>query len=426
MRINPVTHLKGSITVPGDKSISHRSIMFGSISKGKTHVSGFLNGADCLSTANIFRSMGVNIDFLTPTSFKLNGLGLHGLNSPINTLDVGNSGTTMRLVSGILSGQPFTTKLTGDASIVTRPMQRIIDPLTLMGADISSESGNGLAPLLIKPSELKGITYHSKVASAQVKSCIMLATLYADSPSTIIEPSLSRNHSELMLESLGASVSCEDSTIIIKNNPFLEATEIKVPGDISSAAYFLVAGLITPNSDIIIKNVGINPTRDGIIHVLKAMNGQLDILTQTTINGETRADIRVRTSALTGTIVEGDIIPTLIDEIPVIAVAACFAEGTTIIRDAAELKVKESNRIDTMVTELTKMGAMIQPLEDGMVIDGTHKLKGTSVESYHDHRIAMSLAVAGLRAEGTTQINDSDCIVISYPDFFNDIKTLTN
>lgn len=426
MHIHSVNHLKGTITVPGDKSISHRSIMFGSIAKGKTYVSGFLNGADCLSTASIFQAMGVTINFDSPTSFQLNGVGLHGLKQPNKILDVGNSGTTMRLVSGILSGQPFETNLTGDASIVTRPMQRIIDPLTLMGASITSESGNGLAPLHIKPRHLSGLTYTSTVASAQVKSCIMLATLYADSASTIIEPNLSRNHSELMLSALGAHVTCEESTITIINNPILEATEINVPGDISSAAYFLVAGLITPNSDIIIKNVGINPTRDGILHVLKAMNGQLEILNKTLINGELRADIRVQTSELKGTVVEGSIIPTLIDEIPAIAVAACFAEGITTIKDAAELKVKESNRIDTMVTELTKMGAQIEPLNDGMIITGVSKLKGAHVESYHDHRIAMSLAIAGLNADGNTTIQNSDCIRISYPTFFEDIKSLAN
>jgi len=426
MKLNRISSLKGIITVPGDKSISHRSIMFGSLAKGTTKVTGFLNGADCLSTASIFSHMGIEIDFTSPTSFYLKGKGLHGLCKPTSRLNVGNSGTTMRLVSGILSGQNFSSSLTGDTSIVKRPMQRIIDPLTQMNASIKSASGNGLAPLIIEPNNLNGIIYHSKVASAQVKSCIMLATLYADSASTIIEPNLSRNHSELMLMSLGANVSTINSTITIQANPNLEATVIDIPGDISSAAFFLVAGLIVPNSEILLKNVGINPTRDGIIKILQRMNGNIELTNIRVINEEPRADILVKSSKLTGTIVDGAIIPTLIDEIPVICVAAAVAEGQTIIKDAKELKVKESNRIDTMVAELTKMNVCISSTDDGMIIEGGNQLQGAYVESYDDHRVAMSLAIAALIAKGDTSINNSECITISYPGFFDDINLLSN
>ena len=424
MQINPVTKFKGTLQVPGDKSISHRSIMFGALAKGTTHVEGFLNGADCLSTATIFQQMGCNIEFKDKTSFSLTGLGLHGLSDPKTILDVGNSGTTMRLLSGILAGQRFSSTLTGDASIQTRPMNRVIDPLQLMGANILSQNNNGLAPLSIEPSSLHGITFQSKVSSAQIKSCILLATLYADSPSTVIEPSLSRNHSELMLKSFGADISTDNTQVTIHPNPILEASTITIPGDISSAAYFLVAGLILPNSDILLTNVGINPTRDGIIRVLKEMNASIELINIRTINEEKRADIRVRSSRLTATTICGDIIPTLIDEIPVIAVAACFAEGTTIIKDAEELKVKESNRIDTMVNELRKMDASIKGTNDGMIIEGKGYLSGACVETYHDHRIAMSLSVAALAANSPSTIKESQCIDISYPSFFNHIHLL--
>lgn len=424
MQINPIAKLNGTITVPGDKSISHRSIMFGALAKGTTHISGFLNGADCLSTAHIFEHMGVALHFKTPTTLSVEGLGLHGLKAPHDILDVGNSGTTMRLLSGILTGQSFSSTLTGDASIQSRPMNRIIEPLQSMGANIASKANNGLAPLIIHPSQLHGITYHSKVASAQVKSCILLATLYADRPSTIIEPSLSRNHSELMLKSLGADIQTHKTQVTIQPNPYLEATSIDIPGDISSAAYFLVAGLILPNSEIILKNVGINPTRDGIIRVLKDMNGSIEYINERTCNEERRADIRIRSSQLTGTTIGGDIIPTLIDEIPALAVAACFAEGQTLIKDAQELKVKESNRIDTMVTELKKMKAHIKATEDGMLIEGTKHLSGARLESYHDHRIAMSLTIAALAASGSSHLHGSQCIDISYPSFFEHIDHL--
>lgn len=423
MIIQPKNSVNGTITVPGDKSISHRSIMFGALAKGKTSVTGFLNGADCLSTASCFKNMGITINFTSPTTLTIKGKGLYGLTKPSSILDVGNSGTTMRLMSGILAGQNFESQVTGDASIQKRPMKRIITPLEQMNTRICSQKG--FAPLTISPSQLNGITYHSPVASAQVKSCIMLATLYANSPSTVIEPSLSRNHSELMLGAFGADVQSKNNTIYIANTSNLEGIEVDVPADISSAAYFIVAGLLCKNSEIRIQNVGINPTRDGILKVMQSMNGNIEYDNIRTVSGELRADLIVRSSSLTPTTVEGDIIPTLIDELPVVAVAAACAEGITVIKDAKELRVKESDRIETMVTELTKMGVHIEGTPDGMIIDGTKsKLKGATVESYHDHRVAMALAVAGLVADGSTIIQNPSCVDISFPSFYSLLASL--
>lgn len=423
MNITRKTRLQGEITVPGDKSISHRAVMFGALSKGTTEVTNFLQGADCLSTIDCFRKLGVEIEN-TPEHILIHGKGLHGLSESKVQLDTGNSGTTTRLISGILAGQKFRTTLTGDASICKRPMGRIITPLTEMGADIKSMTGNGCAPLEINPSALHGIHYNSPVASAQVKSAILLAGLYADGVTKVTEPYLSRNHSEIMLNFFGANVTTENTTISIEPEPVLEGRKVVVPGDISSAAYFIVAGLITPDSEILIKNVGINPTRDGIIQVCKAMGGNIEILNENDTNGEPTADILVKYSKLHGTTIEGAIIPTLIDELPIIAVLACFAEGTTVIKDAAELKVKESNRIDVMVNNLSLMKADITGTEDGMIIHGGKTLEGAVVESNLDHRIAMSFAIAGMNAEGTTTILNSDCVNISYPTFYQDLEKL--
>lgn len=423
MNITRKTRLRGEITVPGDKSISHRAVMFGALSKGTTEVTNFLQGADCLSTIDCFRKLGVEIEN-TPERILIHGKGLHGLSESKVRLDTGNSGTTTRLISGILAGQNFRTTLTGDASICKRPMGRIITPLTEMGADIKSMQGNGCAPLEINPSALHGIHYNSPVASAQVKSAILLAGLYADGVTKVTEPYLSRNHSEIMLNFFGANVTTEDTTITIAPEPSLEGRKVVVPGDISSAAYFIVAGLITPDSEILIKNVGINPTRDGIIKVCKAMGGNIEILNENDANGEPTADILVKYSKLHGTTIEGAIIPTLIDELPIIAVLACFAEGTTVIKDAAELKVKESNRIDVMVNNLSLMKADITGTDDGMIIQGGKTLEGAVVESNLDHRIAMSFAIAGMNAEGTTTILNSDCVNISYPTFYQDLEKL--
>ena len=422
MKLNPLRGLRGEITIPGDKSISHRSVMFGSLAKGTTKITGFLQGADCLSTISCFRKMGISIENLEHTVL-VHGNGLHGLKKPDSVLDCGNSGTTTRLISGILSAQNFSVTLTGDASIQKRPMKRIMDPLSQMGADITSVNGNGCAPLAINGRTLHGIHYQSPVASAQVKSAILLAGLYAEGETKVTEPSLSRNHTELMLKEFGADVRTEKTTAIIRPAEELFAKEIAVPGDISSAAFFLAAGLMIPNSELLIKNVGINPTRDGMIHVCRAMGGDLTLL-NVRMTGEPVADILVRTSSLHGTDIHGDIIPTLIDELPMIAAMACFAEGTTVIRDAAELKVKESNRIAVMVENLSAMGADVTETEDGMIIRGGRPLHGAVIESHLDHRIAMTFAVTALCAEGIIQINGAECVNISYPQFYQDLENL--
>ena len=423
MIFHKVTSLKGEVTIPGDKSISHRAVMFGSLAEGTTEVTNFLQGADCLSTISCFRKLGIQIEN-TADSILIHGKGLHGLSESSETLDTGNSGTTTRLISGILSGQSFTTILNGDASIQTRPMKRIMTPLSMMGADITSLNGNNCAPLRICGGHLHGITYQSPVASAQVKSCVLLAGLYADAPTSVTEPVLSRNHTELMLTGFGAKVTSSGTTAIIEPEPDLKGMKIEVPGDISSAAYFIAAGLIIPNSEILVKNVGINPTRDGILRVAKEMGGDITILNEKISGGEPTCDLLVRSSSLKGITVGGEIIPTLIDEIPMIAVMACFAEGTTIIKDAQELKVKESNRIDTVVTNLKAMGAHIEATDDGMIIEGGYPLHGAVIDSHLDHRIAMSFAVGALGADGETTIEGADCVKISYPEFYETLESL--
>jgi len=423
MKFTKINSLKGEIQVPGDKSISHRAIMFGAISQGKTRVRNFLQGADCLSTIDCFQKMGIIIENNT-TEVMITGKGLHGLNKPTQILDAGNSGTTTRLISGILVGQNFSCELTGDASIQKRPMKRIIEPLTQMGANICSIKDNGCAPLSIKSSTLKGMHYHSKVASAQVKSAILLAGLYAAEPTSVTEPYVSRNHSEIMLNYFGGNVTTHETTATILPNSMLKGQDVVVPGDISSAAFFIVAGLIVPNSEIYLKNVGINPTRDGIIKVCQKMGGDITLLNVNTANGEPTADILVKSSVLHGIEIGGELIPTLIDEIPIIALLACFANGKTIIKDAEELKVKESNRLDVMVNNLKAMNADITATDDGMIINGGLPLIGTIIDSEDDHRIAMTFAIAGLVADGTVEILKSECVAISYPNFYEELETL--
>ena len=425
MKVSKSSPLRGELTVPGDKSISHRAVMFGSISEGLTEITDFLQGADCLSTISCFRKMGIEIEN-TGERILVHGRGLHGLTAPSETLDAGNSGTTTRLISGILAGQNFSSRLTGDASIQSRPMNRIIHPLREMGAQLSSENENGCAPLLIRGTSLHGIDYRSPVASAQVKSCILLAGLYADRETSVTEPALSRDHTERMLKSFGARVKRTGLTAQIFPESRLIGQKIQIPGDISSAAYFLAAALLVPGSEILLKNVGINPTRDGILQVIKKMGGDLQILNQRTISGEPVADLLVRHSSLNGTVIEGDLIPTLIDEIPILAVLASFAEGTTVIRNAEELKVKESDRLSIMVEGLLAMGAEVTGTDDGMIIRGGKPLRGTRIDSHKDHRIAMSFAVAGLAADGVTAIPDSGCVAISYPGFYEDLQKLSS
>lgn len=415
--------LHGEITVPGDKSISHRSIMFGSIAEGTTHITGFLKSADCLSTISCFRRLGIKIEE-TPASILVNGKGLHGLKTPLTTLDAGNSGTTLRLISGILCAQPFATQITGDSSIQKRPMKRIITPLSEMGGNIKSLNNNDCAPLSIMPSKLHGIHYVSATASAQVKSSVLLAGLYADSSTSVEEPSVSRNHSEIMLSAFGADVHSAHNVVTIKPATHLYGQSITVPGDISSAAYFIAAALITPNSELLIKNVGINKTRDGIIKVVKQMGGKIELINKRIICGEEATDILVRSSSLHGITIQGSMIPTLIDELPVIAILAAFANGETIIKDASELKVKECNRIDAVSLNLKAMGADITPTEDGFLINGGLPLHGAVIKTFSDHRIAMSFAVASLIADGRTDIPDFNCVAISYPEFYQDFSSL--
>ena len=416
--------LRGEITVPGDKSISHRAVMFGALAKGTTSITNFLKGADCLSTISCFEKMGIEIEQL-PSEILIHGKGLHGLNVPETILDAGNSGTTTRLLSGILAGQAFCTTLTGDASIQKRPMTRIITPLSQMGGKIESLSDNGCAPLKITGHPLKPIHYLSPVSSAQVKSCVLLAGMYADGITKVTEPYLSRNHSELMLRSFGADVISEGTTAAITGNPVLEGQNVIVPGDISSAAYFIAAGLLIPGSEILIKDVGINPTRDGILKVCADMGADIQLLNKREYGKEPVADILVKHSELKATVIEGALIPTLIDELPMLAVMAAFAQGTTVIRDAQELKVKESNRLDIIVQHLSAMGADIIPTEDGMEIHGGKPLKGAVLDSYMDHRIAMSFAVAGMAADGETEILNASCVDISYPEFYRDMAAIS-
>ena len=425
MKFTRVKNIRGEITVPGDKSISHRAVMFGSLAQGTTTVENFLRGADCLSTIDCFRRLGIQIEELRE-QIIIHGKGLRGLSAPAQILDAGNSGTTTRLISGILSGQSFETTLTGDASIQKRPMKRIIEPLTQMGASITSLHGNDCAPLHIQGQSLHGIHYTTKVASAQVKSAILLAGLYADGPTSVTEPALSRNHSELMLRQFGADVQTEGTTATIQPGASLNGQKIIVPGDISSAAYFIAAACITPDSELLIRNVGTNPTRDGILRVCRMMNADLTVLPHEITDGEPSADLLVRSSSLKGCVIEGSLIPTLIDELPVIAVMACFAEGTTIIRDAAELKVKESNRIDVMAENLTAMGARVTATDDGLIIEGGRPLRGAAIDSHLDHRIAMSFAVAALNADGETEIQDAECVNISYPAFYQDLNRISS
>ena len=419
-------NLTGEITVPGDKSISHRAIMLGSIAHGITKIDNFLMGEDCLSTIECFRKMGVEID-VNSDNVIVSGVGLNGLKEPSGILDAGNSGTTTRLISGILAGQRFKSTITGDDSLKTRPMKRIIEPLSKMGAKFLCINEDGYLPFTISGGEIKGIAYESKVSSAQVKSACLLAGLYADCPTTVIEPSQSRNHSELMLEYFGADIKCHSKTeVSIKPNPRLMGQHVIVPSDISSAAYFMVAGLICEGSDILIKNVNINPTRAGIINVIQDMNGNISLENIRKQSNEEVADIHVTYSPdMHGTTIGGDIIPTLIDEIPVIAVLATFAQGKTIIKDAAELKVKESNRIDTVVNGLDAIGANVKACDDGMVIYGGAPLFGAKIETKKDHRIAMAFAIANLICKGSIILDDGDCVAISFPDFYDKLDMIS-
>jgi 3-phosphoshikimate 1-carboxyvinyltransferase len=417
--ISPIKFLRGKVSVPGDKSISHRSIMFGSLAEGTTRVSGFLMGEDNLSTWKAFESMGVTIAQTGTDALEINGVGLDGLKEPGDVLDCGNSGTTMRLMSGLLAGQDFFSVLTGDKYLRKRPMKRVVTPLAAMGAQIWGRDGGERAPLAIQGGALTPTTYASPVSSAQVKSAILLAGLSIDGETTVNEPHLSRDHSERMLSCFGAEVRPFEGGVSLTGRPKLLAQEVVVPGDVSSAAFFMVAGLITPGAELLIRNVGINPTRSGIIDILVAMGGQMEMLDIREQSGEPVADILVRHSQLKGIEISGDMVPRAIDEFPVISVAAALAEGTTTIRDAEELRVKETDRIDAMVSELGKLGGLVEGRPDGMVITGVEQLNGGTVTSHGDHRIAMSLAVAALSARESVTIEDAACTETSFPGFWD-------
>lgn len=415
----------GSITIPGDKSISHRALMLGAIAEGETIIEGLLLGEDPRSTAACFRAMGAEISELNSQRVTVKGVGIGNLQEPQDILDAGNSGTTMRLMLGLLASHPerlFT--VTGDSSLRSRPMSRVIKPLTAMGANIWGRKGNSLAPLAVRGQQLKPLHYHSPIASAQVKSCILLAGLMVDGQTTVTEPALSRDHSERMLRAFGATLDIDVTTnsVTLTGQPTLRGQKVIVPGDISSAAFWLVAGAIVPDSDLLITNVGVNPTRTGILEALTLMEADISRENERVVAGEPVADLRVKHSQLKACEISGTIIPRLIDEIPILAVAAAFAEGTTIIKDAAELRVKESDRLAVMATELGKMGANITELEDGLEIIGGNSLRGAQVDSFSDHRIAMSLAIAALNAQGTTTIHRAEAASISYPDFVTTLK----
>ena len=419
MNIKKIKSARGEITVPGDKSISHRAVMLGSLAGGITYIKGFLKGADCLSTIDCFKRMGIDIQ-VESDLITVHGKGLHGLSAPSDMLYTGNSGTTTRLLCGILAGQPFNTSLTGDASICKRPMKRVTEPLSLMGADITGD----YCPLHIKGAKLNGIDYQMKVASAQVKTALILAGLYADGTTVIHETEKSRDHTELMLAAMGADISVNNLDITITPGNELNAQNITVPGDISSAAFFMVLGAVMPNSCITIKNVGINPTRTGIIDVLEDMGAKLKIENIRLSSGESVADITVSSSALHGVTIGGSIIPRLIDELPVIAAAAVFTDGETVIKDAQELKVKESNRISAVVNEFSKCGIDITETDDGMIICGGKSIHGADFITRGDHRMAMSLTVLAQLADGDSTLDDAECVDVSYPSFFDDFYKL--
>ncbi|AZP03278.1 3-phosphoshikimate 1-carboxyvinyltransferase [Jeotgalibaca ciconiae] len=420
--INHAKSLQGKLTIPGDKSISHRSVMFGSIAEGETRITGFLRADDCLNTIKVMRQLGIQIHD-NGDEIIVEGRGMNGLRPSKEILDVGNSGTTIRLLSGLLAGQSFTSVIAGDNSLNKRPMQRVIAPLEQMGAKISGDKDSEFPPLTIEPiNELHAIEYEMPVASAQVKSAIILAGLQAEGETVVIEKEQSRNHTEEMLQQFGGSLQIDDKVIRIKGGQTLRGQRIEVPGDISSAAFFLAAGLIVPNSEILLENVGMNETRSGIIDVIKAMGGDITIDMR---ENRISADITVRTSQLKATTIGGSIIPRLIDELPVIALLATQAEGITVIKDAEELKVKETNRIQAVASQLNHMQANIIETEDGLIVHGGTPLAGATVDSFGDHRIGMMLQVAALLVKEDVFLKEAECVNISYPTFFDEVLNLT-
>lgn len=425
--IHSPASLAGSLSVPGDKSISHRSLILNAIAAGDALVTGLSGGDDVISTMHCLQAMGGNIEpGDQPGTYTVHGTD-HGLQEPADILDAGNSGTSMRLLSGLLAAQPFFSVLTGDSSLRSRPMGRVVQPLTQMGAQIGGRRDNTLAPLAIRGGALRGIEYNMPVASAQVKSSIMLAGLSADGETVLHQPALSRDHTERMVTAMGATVEADGLTLILHPSR-LKAVDVAVPGDISSAAFWMVAGLCHPNARVLVRGVGLNPSRTGIVEALQAMDAGdgLSLLNQRTEGGEPVADLLVTSHQLRGIEIGGEIIPRIIDELPVLAVAACFANGTTVIRDAKELRVKESDRIETTVSELSRLGARIEARDDGMIIHGTGRLTGAPCQSYGDHRLAMSMGVAGLLAQGRTTVHGAEAATVSYPEFWQHLASLVD
>ncbi|WP_301108908.1 3-phosphoshikimate 1-carboxyvinyltransferase [Sporosarcina sp.] len=417
--------LRGTLQVPGDKSISHRAVMLGSIAKGKTSITGFLDGEDCLSTISMFQQLGVSIT-REGTAVQVDSPGIAGWKTPAEKLDAGNSGTTARLMLGILAGSSVTSTMCGDQYLTKRPMKRVTAPLALMGAAITNEAQKDYLPLTVQGSKLQAIDYQMPVASAQVKSAVLLAGLQAEGETTVTETDVSRDHTERMLRQFGAKLSQDGKTIRIKGRQQLTGTDVVVPGDISSAAFFMVAAAMTADSDVSFEKVGLNPTRTGILDVLEAMGVQMELSDEQGFDGERYGTVRIRHSKLKATEIGGELIPRLIDELPVLALLATQAEGRTVIKDAQELRVKETDRIEAVAAELRKLGANIETTPDGMIISGPTQLHGATLASYGDHRLGMMAAVSGLITDGPVHIDDPSCIAISYPQFFEDLESLVN
>jgi 3-phosphoshikimate 1-carboxyvinyltransferase len=430
IRVRRARQLTGRVAVPGDKSISHRAALFGALASGRTEITGFLEGEDCLATLKAVRALGAEVTRKAPGHYLVDGNGVNGLTEPDNVIDCGNSGTSARLLVGVLAGQPFWTVLTGDDSLRSRPMDRVAEPLRRMGATVVGRREGSRLPLAVRGARpLKALTYASPVASAQVKTALLLAGLWADGPVTVREPTQSRDHTERMLGGFGARLTVGPEGITLTPGAHLSGQPIAVPGDISSAAFFLVAAAVAPEADVTVSQVGINPTRTGVLEVLRAMGAAIQFETGQPVTGgqaaaEPFADLVVRGGALRGTEIGGALIPRLIDEVPILAVAACLADGPTEIRDAAELRVKESDRIRAVATELGRLGARVTERPDGLRIEGGARLRGAVVQSGGDHRVAMALVVAGLLADGETVVEDTECIATSFPGFLNAVNDL--
>ena len=423
LQIKPAKKLSGEISVQGDKSISHRAVILGSIAEGTTRVTNFLPSEDCIRTIKAFEAMGINIE-MNRNTLIINGKGLNGLTEPNDVMDMGNSGTSARLLCGLLSGQPFFSVMTGDSSLRRRPMKRVADPLRMMGATIWGRGGGDFLPMCIKGSEIKGITYKLPVASAQVKSAILFAGLYAKGRTSVEEITTSRDHTERMMVYFGINLMRKGSILIVEGGEKPSAKEVEVPGDISAAAFFMVGASLIEGSEVVIKDVGINPTRTGIIDILRKMGASIEISNQREMGAEPAGDIRIKSALLKGVEIKGDIIPRCVDELPVICIAAAVAEGETVIKDASELRVKESDRIAVMAECLSRVGVEVETYPDGIRIKGGRGFKGTVCNSHGDHRIAMSMAIAGLITEGEMTIEDTECINTSFPEFEETLRKL--